>query len=64
MKEAELRRLASTGEWKTLACEYGFPWLLADTERPDSVLARPVMLPWRRKREQKAWLYEIGTLGR
>ena len=59
-KETELRRLAATGQWQILACEYGFRWLLTDTERPLPVLARAVT----GKREKKAWLYEIGALCR
>jgi len=62
-KEAELRRLAGTGQWQTLACQYGIRWLLTDTERSLPVPTKPVVL-WTQEREKKARLYEIGALCR
>ena len=60
VKEAELKRLAGASQWQTLACRYGFRWLLTDTERFQAVLSKPVL--WTEKGEPKAWLYEIGAL--
>jgi hypothetical protein len=58
-REAELRRLADDGQWKTLACDRGFRWLLTDTERPLPVPGRALTVETRR-----VWLYEIGVLCR